>query len=161
MADAGDLLGGHRRRRDVDRFVKARNLGIALRRTCGALLVAAGFPGLLEVAEAKRGAPAAVAAVRVGDIEYRAPHLFRGEMFPGFVEAYDHARGGPVWLRQIYVIRRDPSLEGDLQDVCITQLKHLPDRDVLEVTHEAGSRFELDLETLDVKTVAGKGLLGI
>lgn len=69
--------------------------------------------------------------------------------------------GVQVCLRQIYVIRRNPQLEQDVQDVFITRLEHRPDRNVLEITNEAGGRCELDLETLVVKTVAGKALLGI
>ncbi len=131
-----------------------------MRRPAVWMLVTAVFLGTFAIAEAKRAPPAEVSPVRVGDIEYRSPHLLHGSMFPGFVEAYDHARRGPVWLRQIYVIRRDPSLEGDVQDVFITRLKHRPDRNVLEVTNEAGGRFELDLETLAVKTVAGDVVIG-
>lgn len=81
-------------------------------------------------------------------------------MFPGIAEAYDHARGGQVWLRQIYVIRRNPQLEQDVQDVFITRLEHRPERNVLEITNEAGGRFELDLETLVIKTVAGEAVIG-
>jgi hypothetical protein len=108
---------------------------------------------------AKRAPPAEVAPVRQGDLEYRVRHHTGREYLPGFVEAWDTSKNGLVWHRQIYVIRRNPDLEGDIQDVFITGMKLLPDRNVLEITNEAGGVFELNLETLAVKVLKGQAVL--
>lgn len=108
---------------------------------------------------AKRSPPAEVAAVRHGQLEYRVRHQIGNGYLPGFVEAWDPAKKGLVWIRQIYTIRRNLDLEEDVQDVFITSLKLIADRNVLEITNEAGGLFELHLETLDVKTVKGKAVI--
>ena len=108
---------------------------------------------------AKRGAPAEVPAVKHGDLEYRVTHHTGNGSMPGFVEAFDTAKNGQVWFRQIYVIRRDPDLEGDVQDVFITGIKVIADRNVLEITNERGGVFELNLETLEVKAVKGQAVI--
>ncbi len=131
-----------------------------MRNRCFGLFLVTILMGMTTVVEAKRSPPSKVPAVRVGDVEYRVTHEVHGRFFPGFVEAYDPARQGTVWHRQIYVIRRDPQLEGDVQDVFITGLKSVPERKALEITNEAGGRFELDLKTLEVKTLAGSAVLG-
>ena len=105
---------------------------------------------------AKRGAPVAVASVRHGEIEFRVKHESGHGYLPGFVEAWDTAKDGQVWFRQIYVIRRDPDLEGDVQDVFITGIQMIADRNVLEITNERGGVFELNLDTLEVKAVKGQ-----
>lgn len=104
-----------------------------------------------QVAEAKRGAPKPVAPVRHGGLEFRAPHDLMGS-----IEAVDAERGVRAWYRQIYVVARDLSLETDVQDVYVTKLQVIPDRDVLEVTNERGWVYELDLKTFEVKTIKGQ-----
>jgi hypothetical protein len=108
---------------------------------------------------AKRGAPAEVPSVKHGNLEYRVRHQIGNGHLPGFVEAWDTAKNGQVWLRQIYVIRRDPDLEGDVQDVFITGIKLIADRNVLEITNERGGVYELNLETLEVKTMKGQAVI--
>jgi hypothetical protein len=111
------------------------------------------------VAFAKRSAPAEVVAVRHGGLEYRVQHQAGNGYLPGFVEAWDIAKNGQVWFRQIYVIRRDPELEGDVQDVFIKSLKLIADRNALEITHERDGVFELNLDTLEVNTVKGQAVI--
>ena len=108
---------------------------------------------------AKRSPPAEVAPVRQGDVEYRVRHSSGGGYLPGFVEARDIAKNQRLWLRQIYVIRRNPDLEQDVQDVFITSVKRIVDRNVLEIRHEPGGLFELDLDTLEVKVVQGQAVI--
>lgn len=102
----------------------------------------------VSTAFAKRGAPANVAPVASGDLEYRAPH---GQM--GCVEAWDTKHNKLIWRRQIYVIKLQPDLERDVQDVYITSLK-LEGKSLL-VKNERSSEYKLDLETLQVTVVKG------
>ena len=74
------------------------------------------------LAEAKRGAPAEVLPVTVGNIEYLAPHRNGTHKQMGFIEARDLKSGKLIWSRQIYSVKYDPALEGDLQDVFIKRL---------------------------------------
>lgn len=112
------------------------------------LLIPLVIVSLVAVAHAKRSAPAPVAPVTVGGVEYRvvADHL-------GCVDARDVKTGQTIWFRQIYVVRFDPDLERDVQDVHISSLK-VKDN-VLLVSSERGGEYQLDLKTLEVKTVKG------
>jgi hypothetical protein len=107
---------------------------------------------------AKRAPPKEVPVVRHGDLEYRVRHHVGNGSMPGFVEAWDTSKKSQVWLRQIYVIRRNLDLEEDLQDVFITGIKLINEHKALEITNETGNVFELNLETLDVKAIQGRTL---
>ena len=118
--------------------------------------------GLLSgEAFAKRAPPAEAAPVRHGDVEFRVRHHTGGGYLPGFVEAWDTSKNQQIWLRQIYVIRRNPDLEQDVQDVFVTGLKLIADRNALEISNERGGLFELNLETLEVKTLKGRALISV
>jgi hypothetical protein len=110
---------------------------------------------------AKRSPPEEVPTVRHGELEYRVPHRTGSSYLPGFVEAWDPAKNCQVWFRQIYVIRRNPDLEGDVQDVFITQIKHVKERNVLEITNERNGVYELDLTTLEVKVIKGQAVVSM
>jgi hypothetical protein len=103
----------------------------------------------VSTAFAKRSPPREVAAARWGDIELRVPH---GQM--GCVEAWDTQRNEMLWRRQIYVVRFQPALERDVQDVFIQSIQ--VDGDKLSVTNERDSAYQLDLKTLEVKVVRGR-----
>ncbi len=107
---------------------------------------------------AKRAAPAEVAPVRHEGLELRAP------LNPmGYVEAWDLAEKEIIWRRQVYVIRRVPKLESDVQDVFINamEIKTLepkglePRGAALIVRNERGSEYQLNLATLEVKVLKG------
>lgn len=104
---------------------------------------------LSALANAKRVSPPEVKGVRVGDVEYTAPS---GHM--GYVDAVDSKTGRVMWSRQIYVVIKDPELEGDVQDVFINSLAREGDK--LIITNEWDAKFEMDLATLEVKTLRGK-----
>lgn len=108
---------------------------------------------------AKRSAPKEIPPIRHGDLEYRVTHHVGDGYLPGFVEARDSVSKRPAWIRQIYVIRRNPNLESDVQDVFISGIKLDTDQNVLEVTNEHGGVFELNLETLAVKVVKGQAVI--
>lgn len=97
---------------------------------------------------AKRPVPAKVPIVKVGKTEYRSP---ASQM--GCVEAWDTDTKSLIWRRQIYVVRYQPKLERDVQDVFIKTVM-LKDSS-LYVTNENESEYELDLETLNVKVLKG------
>jgi hypothetical protein len=50
-------------------------------------------------------------------------------------------------------------LEEDVQDVFISGLKLIADHNALEITNERGGLFELNLETLTVKTIKGQAVI--
>ena len=110
---------------------------------CLAILIAL----LAHSASAKRIAPADVAPVVQGTTEYRAP-VTR----PGCIEARD-PKTDTAWWRQIYVLVYDPSLEKDVQDVFIKEIKAVEGG--LQIVNERGDIYKLDLKTMAVEVVKG------
>ena len=88
--------------------------------------------------EAKRGAPAEVLPVTVGNIEYSAPHRNGTHKQMGFIEARDLKSGELIWSRQIYTVKYDPDLEGDIQDVFIKSIT--VEGNCLIITNERNSK---------------------
>ena len=74
------------------------------------------------LAEAKRRASAEVLPSKVENIEYSAPHRNGSHKQMGFIEARDLKSGKIIWSRQIYTVKYDPDLEGDVQDVFIIRI---------------------------------------
>jgi hypothetical protein len=105
---------------------------------------------------AKRVTPSPVPSVVVAGIEYRVTHFPVERM--GFVEAYDLKTKSLIWTRQIYVVIKDPLLEGDVQDVFIKTLTQ--DGDALIVTNEIGFIYRLDLKSLNVTVIKGAVRVG-
>ncbi len=114
------------------------------RRIVAGLLLSLLVAGLSMPASGKRTAPAELAPVVVGDMEYRA-----SASRPGFVEA----RGPKVWSRQIYVIVYEPGLEKDVQDVFIKEMKAVDGS--LLIVNERGDEYKLDLRSLNVQVLKG------
>ena len=105
------------------------------------------------LAEAKRGAPMEVLPVKVGNIEYSAPHRNGTHKQMGFIEARDLKSGKLIWSRQIYAVKYDPDLEGDVQDVFIKSIT--VEGNNLIITNERNSKYQLDLNSLKVKVMQG------
>ena len=105
------------------------------------------------LAEAKRGVPAEVLPVTVGNIEYSAPHRNGTHKQMGFIEARDSRSGKLIWSRQIYAVKYDPDLEGDVQDVFIKRIT--VEGNYLIITNERNSKYQLDLHSLEVKVLQG------
>ncbi|MAE53104.1 MAG: hypothetical protein CMI20_03215 [Opitutae bacterium] len=105
------------------------------------------------LAEAKRRVPAKVLPVKVGDIEFSAPHLNGTQKQMGFIEARDLKSGKIIWSRQIYTVKYDPDLEGDVQDVFIKSIT--VEGNYLIITNERNSKYQLDLNSLGVKVIKG------
>jgi hypothetical protein len=102
----------------------------------------------VSISPAMRSAPKIVPPIRTEKIEYRAPH---GQM--GCVEAWSTKRHLMIWRRQIYVVKYDVYLETDVQDVYITSME-LKDNNLI-IKNERDSKYQLDLETLEVKVLEG------
>ena len=118
------------------------------------VMLAALFLTATSTVLAKRALPNDVKPITVGQIEYRVPmSTVAGEM--GYVEAWDTSKEHDrlLWRRQIYAIKYDLNLERDVQDVFITSMK-LKGNTML-ITNESDSKYELDLETLEVKVIKG------
>lgn len=84
--------------------------------------------------------PKRVEPVADGQVVYTAPPDAMG-----FVVALDAATKKELWRAQVYQVVKNPELEGDVQDVFITELKK--DGGALIVTDEHGRKYRLDLST--------------
>ena len=101
---------------------------------------------------AKRAVPSKVLPVKIGSIEYSAPHgKLQNQM--GCIEARKVGSGKLLWIRQVYVVKYDPDLEGDVQDVYIKNIKVKGNS--LIITNERNSEYQLNLKTLHVKVLKG------
>ena len=98
---------------------------------------------IVAPALAKRAAPAPVAPVTVGEVEYSVPV---SEM--GFVVATEVKTRKELWRVRVYEVPIDPKLEADVQHVFIQSLTH--ESGVLIVTNERGASFTLDPATRKV-----------
>ena len=105
------------------------------------------------LAEAKRRAPAEVLPVTVGNIEYSAPHRKGTHKQMGFIEARELKSGELIWSRQIYIVLYIPGLVGDVQDVFIKSIT--VEGNNLIITNERNSKYQLDLNSLEVKVLKG------
>ena len=102
---------------------------------------------------AKRFPPKPVPSFQVGGIESSVPH---GQLM-GFVVATDLKSKTVLWQRQIYTVWIEPGLEEDVQCVYITSIK--PKGTKLLVTNEKGFEYELDLNSLIVRSIKGGAVL--
>lgn len=101
---------------------------------------------------AKRVVPSKVTPVQVGSIEYSVPHG-KSQNQMGCIDARKVGSGELLWIRQIYVVKYDPGLEGDVQDVYIKNIKLKGNS--LIITNERKSEYQLNLKTLQVKVLKG------
>lgn len=123
------------------------------------LLMAVATLLLTGAAQAKRVAPAPVKPLVHAGVRYEAPHFFSKDDKPekgGHVQAFDKKTGKLLWVRQVYQVKVDPALEGDVQDVFITSLK-LRGRSKLVVQNERKERFEMDLASGKVRALGKLG----
>jgi hypothetical protein len=103
---------------------------------------------------AKRAGPDEVAPVRLGDTIYEAIHWGRARGLAhdgGYVRALDAATGRELWVLEVYRVDYDPRRERDVQDVFIDSLRAGASGRTLEVTDEAGRRYEIDLQARTVR----------
>ena len=93
--------------------------------------------------EAKRLPPKEVKPVIHNGIKYSATHEKMG-----YVEAWDIENNEKLWKKKVYAVDIDPRLEADVQWIFITSL--IVDDGKLIVVNEAGNRYEIDIEDVDV-----------
>ena len=106
----------------------------------------------ISESEAKRAVPSKVLPVKVGSIEYSAPHgKLQNQM--GCIEARKVGSGKLLWRRQVYVVKYDPDLEGDVQDIFIKSIAVQGNN--LIITNERKSEYQLNLKTLHIKVLKG------
>jgi hypothetical protein len=120
------------------------------------IVMALSFSGAVfaERAAPKRLASNQLLPVIQEGIEYTAPNAFGG---CGQVVAKDVKAGKELWRKQIYSIKRDPNLEGDIQDVWISKLEKRGAK--LFVQNEWGGEFELNLATREVVKIKGDEII--
>lgn len=97
---------------------------------------------------AKRAGPKPVAPVVIGHVRFEAPPWAKAagqEQNGGVVVARDVTTGAELWAAKVYTIPYDAGLEGDVQDVFITEMRPSPDGQSLRVTDERGRHWLLDL----------------
>lgn len=100
----------------------------------------------VSFAHAKRCVATDVPSIYRSNIEYRVPHAQMG-----CVEAWQGKT--LLWRRQIYVVKYIVGLERDVQDVFIKTIELKGN--VLIVTNERQSEYEVDVDTLQVKVLKG------
>ncbi len=109
-------------------------------------------PGASGKRAFKRGGPAEVAPVSIGNVTYSVIHFGRAEGLDqngGYLLANDKKTGEKLWTLKVYDTKINPELERDVQDVFITELKkHGQD---LDVSDEKGNRYRVDVKKRSVK----------
>jgi hypothetical protein len=93
---------------------------------------------------AKRPPPMPVDKIVHEGIEYHAP-----DTLMGCVEAYHLKTGVRIWWKQIYVVKYNPKLETDVQDIYIKKMRIK--RNNLIIEDERGRKYSLNLSSLEVK----------
>ena len=76
--------------------------------------------------------------------EYRAPHSLMG-----CVEAIHIKTGVRIWWKQIYVVKYNPKLETDVQDIYIKKMRIKGNG--LFIEDERSRKYSLNLSSLEVK----------
>ena len=103
---------------------------------------------------ADRDNPHPVTPVEHNGIKYKAPTYDPNTgSTVGFVEAYDTKTNRRIWSRQIYIVKLNTEMESDTQDIYITGLSIKDNK--LHISTERGFECELDISTLDVKSING------
>lgn len=100
---------------------------------------------LLQLASAKRVAPAKVDPVVFEGIRYVAPN---DDGRRGYVEAWNVGSNKKLWELTLFTNRIDPKLEEDVQWVFIKVLKIQDGR--LIATSEHGETYQVDLKTKEI-----------
>jgi hypothetical protein len=99
-------------------------------------------------AAASRLPPPIVAPVVIDGITYRqvmgSSDPAVGQ-FGGWLGAFA-ADGAPLWTMKVYDNRRDPDLEGDVQDVYFQSMQREADGH-LRIENEAGDQFQVDVHS--------------
>ncbi len=109
------------------------------------------FPALAD-----RNPPEPIDPVEKDGVRYEVVHwgnIAGYQQNGGIVEAYNAADDTPLWSVLVYTIEYNPDLEGDVQDIFITQMS-LEDG-YLEVKNERGGVYHINLADQSVETIEG------
>jgi len=90
--------------------------------------------------------PPTVAPVSLGGIRYEQVKngLLAGfDQMGGLLAAYDESTGEQLWTLKVYDNLREPTKEGDVQDVFFKSMTLRPDGNLL-IENESGARFVVD-----------------
>jgi hypothetical protein len=99
-----------------------------------------------------RGSPPEVKPVSKDGIKYSR----HGE---DSILAIDEKTGDKIWIRQIYVVKYMPELERDVQNCFIIKIEHKDNKLIIE--NEKNYKYELNLNTLEVKVLKGSIVVDI
>ena len=100
------------------------------------------MPLVLQMASAKRIAPAKVDPVIYKDVRYVAPN---DDGRRGYIEAWNVGTNKKLWELTLFTNRIDPNIEEDVQWVFIKALNIQDGR--LMVTSERGKTYQVDVNT--------------
>jgi hypothetical protein len=99
---------------------------------------------------AKRAGAPEVPAIHAGDVRYEQASLPRNDADAGqrlgWLAAYKGDTDELLWRVRVYVVKVDPRLEGDVQDVFFTAMTLSPDGRQIFVDNEKGQRFAVDID---------------
>lgn len=87
-------------------------------------------------------------------VRYQAVQWGKARGLPqngGYISAVDEKTGVELWLVQVYQIKYDPGLEGDVQDVFIRKISVGKDENTLLIENDKRETFSLNLKSRKVK----------
>jgi len=105
---------------------------------------------------AKRIAPKPVAPLVLAGVRYEAMldiHPLGYSGHGGVIAAFDDQTGAALWHLRVYQTVYDPHMEGDVQDVYITQIAALEGGQALRITNERSCNFRVDLADRSVQAL--------
>jgi hypothetical protein len=113
-----------------------------------------------SISLAKRSAPKPVPSIRYKGIVYSVIHWSSENgtgQNGGYIEARDKRSKKKIWGCVVYRIKKTAGLEGDVQDVFITNLRIDKKKRVLIVINEIGEIFHVNIKTRKVSRILTKG----
>jgi outer membrane protein assembly factor BamB len=109
----------------------------------------------MQIKRSRIPAPA-VDPIRSNGIRYEQVRngLLAGfDQMGGYLAAYDDRTGEQLWTLKVYDNKRDPAMEGDVQDVFFKSMTLTSDGRLL-IENERGARFVVDPRTPSVEPVS-------
>jgi len=98
----------------------------------------------------KRPAPKTVSPVLANKVRYeqvRNAQDYGFNSVTGFLKATDTKSGETLWVKRVYEVPVDDSMERDVQDVFFRSMAVSSDRGSLLIENERGEHYSVDLET--------------
>lgn len=98
----------------------------------------------------KRPAPKTVLPLIVNNVRYeqvRNAEDYGFTSVTGFLKATDTESGETLWVKRVYTVTVDDSMERDVQDVFFRSMELSSDSRSLLIENERGKHYSVDLET--------------